>query len=160
MTKIFSIEKCSFKMVYIVLLTVCTIMSSCGMIFCDLNNFEHPFFSMWVMFFSESLIICVYLFQRYVLEEKKPNSSEYDMLPGKNKIKTILIIVCLSICDFSSSIINELLNTSYIGSHQIIYKALFFGFTIYLCIHMLKYHFYRHHYLGIGIYFIIYYGIL
>ena len=109
---------------------------------------------MWVMFFAESLIFFVYLFQRYLVENQSPNSSGYEILPGKNKIKTILIIVCLSICDFSSSIINELLNTSYVDLYQIIFKALYFGFIICLCIWMLKYKFYRHHYLGIGIYFI------
>lgn len=152
MTKIISIGKWSFKMIYIILLAICQIMSSCGVMLFSNNGFKFPIFQMLVMFFAESLIFFVYLFQRYLVKDKK--STEYEILPGNQKIKTIFIIVCLSICDASTSIINEILYTSEIDSYQIIFKALFFVFTIYLCIYMLKFQFYRHHYLGIVIYFI------
>lgn len=119
-----------------------------------LINHNHPFFLMLIMFFAESLIFFLYLIQRHLTKIQKTNSSGYEIIPGKQKIKKLFIIIGLGVCDLSTSMVSDLLNSSNVASYTIIFKAMYFFFTTCLSIYMLKYQFYRHHYLGIGIYFI------
>lgn len=154
MCKIISIGKCSIKILYLLALTISQIMSEFYQIFFERSRFIHPFFVIWMMFFGESLIFFLYLIQRALMKEEQSNSSKFEMIPGTKKIKIVLILVGLAMCDFSITICMRLFNSSEVNTYEIIFNALFFGFAIYLCIYMLKYQLYKHHYFGIGVYFI------
>ena len=70
------------------------------------------------------------------------------------KLKNFLIILGIATSDFFNSIIFKFFDSSKVNSYEIIFKALNLFFAIFLCIYMLNYQLYKHHYLGIAIFLI------
>lgn len=106
MAKIFSFGKCSIKMLYLFALTLSQIMREfCGIILENKQKiFTHPFFLVWIMFLGESLIFFLFLIQKCLMKNQQDKSSGLEILPKNKKIKTILILIGLSLCDFCTSI--------------------------------------------------------
>ena len=59
------------------------------------------------------------------MKNQQDKSSGLEILPKNKKIKTILILVGLSLCDFCTSICMKLLNSKGVEAYEILFDAFF-----------------------------------
>lgn len=120
----------------------------------------NPLFLIWVMYLAESFIPILYLIQRKrtkrfsidgpSLEIK--NISNLHVIPKKGKLSVILTLLGLFLLDGFSSAIDAFMINGNNSLVDCIMKFLFLLFSTLLSIIILKYHYYRHHSLGIIVY--------
>lgn len=154
---IFYIGELSHKLWYPFLASI----SYIGIETCD--NFEemtseadkyssHPFLYIFATFLSESLALPLYFYhlktdkRTTIQNTPKENLHKVDY----NYIKYILIICLISLCDLGyNSLSWVVLSTSTIIQNTS--RGLFILFIALLCMKILDYKYYRHHYIAIGI---------
>ena len=106
---------------------------------------EHPIFFLWIMYLAQSVIILLYLYRKYKM--RKIHSQKKNL-----PVKQILYLFVIFIFDLISS-----LSSSYpykTSSYNSIFQSVTLLITMILCKTIIKYNFHKHHYFGVGIYFI------
>lgn len=132
---------------------------------------KHQFVVIWMMFIAECSIITFYFIQRKlsstssiretIVSENLLTSIEtvqgikLELIPGQKKIKSILLIIMCLFLDLSASTsLNIIRQTSDIKYLELMLRLFALLASTALCIWLLKYKYYIHHFVGIAFIFI------
>lgn len=132
---------------------------------------KHQFVLVWMMFLAEFSIIIFYFIQRKlsntssvretILEDnlvtsiEKVQSKKLELIPGKKKIISILLVIMCLFLDLSATTSLYIIRqNSKFNFLELLLRLFALIASTVLCIWLLKYKYYTHHFLGISFIFV------